>query len=445
MNTLENFQEMKKLLQEKSAWQLSRRNIYDGKYTANTLNIALPAAFDRKLKTHLAWPKIAIDTLRDSLSFDAFENDTLGFTSLLNTFGGYESIDSAIKNSMIGACAFISVLPDSETGKPFFNVYSGAEASGLYDSATGLLSTGIVINSYSVVGQQKLIKDYLLFEPGMVYKISANGEILEKTKVLTDRLLLIPFIYDQDVAVNPFGSSRISAPAINALESALRTLKLLEFGNDSRVALRNILMAEGTSPEEIGTITPEPSLNTITTLFSEGTGTLKLAQVVAPPTEELQKMLGLLAGNFASSMSMPASAFGYHPVNGVAGGDSIEDTNRALNNLIQRQRSVYGNAIKMLAITAMSLSTGQYFDEWNQIDAAFSETVNTNKIGALADGLGKLSLIAPGYDFSKFIDKHITGKSLKSQALSVSLPSFEKSKNAAASFSKLKPDNNLGV
>lgn len=429
------FSEMVTTISVKSSWQKERQELYKGNHSASTLNIALPREFDHKLITRLGWAKTAIDTLQNDLQFDGFSNDTLGFTRLLNDFNGYSSIESAIKNSMIGACAFISVLPN-ENGEPFFTAFSGSEASGIFDSKDGLIA-GLTINSYSESFGFKTIKDYLLFLKGFVIKIDASGEIKNVVEMPTQRMLLIPFIYEQDIANNPFGNSRINAPAINALESALRTLKLIEFGHDLRIAIRNILMADGSSPSDLSKNEQNPNMMSLLTIFNEGSGNLKLEQLVAPETEELQDMLGLLAGNFANAVGMSATAFGYQPSNGSFGDAALEENGKPYKNLVRKQREEYGKAIKELAISAMSLVTGQYDKDWEIIKAEFIENVSLNQFGAIADGIQKMALIAPSIDFSEFIERKVLGKTIREEALQVSLPNFRKAQNSAQLYASL--------
>lgn len=432
------FEQMCATLQNKKSYQKERRLIYEGKYTASTLNFALPKKLERKLVTHLGWPKTAVDTLHHDLRFDGFKNDSLGFTRLLSESGGYEAIDAAVKNSMIGACSFISVLP-GEDGKPFFTVFSGAEATGLYDSRKGMIA-GLTINSYSSTFGQKFIKDYLLFTPGTIYKIAAESrEVIEAYDVPTQKMLLIPFIYDQDVAVKPFGSSRINDPAINALESALRTLKLIEFGHDLRVAIRNILLADGVDPDDLAKSEQNPSMTSLLTIFnSSSTGTLKLEQLVAPDTKELQDQLGLLAANFGNSVSMSASSFGYQPANGSFGAKAIEEQAKAYNDLVKHQKRSYGASIKALAIAAMSLATGQSFEEWEEIVPVFEETISNSEFGAIADGLQKLAILAPGIDFTEFIERKVLGKTVREEALKIDLPDLSLALKNAEKFSSIK-------
>ena len=125
------FEKMVKNISSKQNYHTKKQTVYKGEHTAKTLNIALPREFDRKLITNLSWAKTAVDTLQNDLQFDAFENDTLGFTRLFSDANGYSASESAIKNSMIGACSFVSVLP-GKNGRPFFNAFTCAEASRVF-------------------------------------------------------------------------------------------------------------------------------------------------------------------------------------------------------------------------------------------------------------------------------------------------------------------------
>ena len=159
-------------------------------------------------------------------------------------------------------------------------------------------------------------------------------------------------------------------------------------------------MAEGGDPSDLSNNITSPNLMNLLTIFNEGSGNLSLEQVVAPDTAELQNMLGLLANNFASSVGMSSTAFGYHPRNGSFGDTATEENSKPYNNLVRKQRENYGKSIKELAIAAMSLASGQYYSEWEAINPVFIDKVPVSQFGAVADGIQKLSVIAPEADFS---------------------------------------------
>ena len=430
------FNEMRSTLTGKSQWHREKTNLYEGKHTADSLNISLPREFDRKLKTELDWGAVAVDTLAADLDFDGFRNDSLGFTRLLYDYNGYPAIKSAIKNSMIGACSFIAVLP-REDGSPFFTSYTGAEATGIYDSRDGLVQA-LAVNSYEDTNGFRAVKDWLYFLPGHVLKIDNNGRILSVVEMPTSKMLLVPFFYNQDAASRPFGCSRISAAAVNALESALRTLKLIEIGHDVRLAIRNVILASG-APGDLQKSETKVDLQSILTIFNEGAGNVSIESLTGPSTSELQSMMALLATNFASAVRMSATDFGYQPANGSLGEAAIEDQKRAYVNLVKSQRAAYGESITELAHVAMSLATGQEANsDWNTIMPHFNEQIADSKFGAMADGLGKVASIVPDLDLSDIVKYKLTGKTVLEEALTVELPDFQAAKNKALEFSSLR-------
>lgn len=435
----EIFQNMTSTLAFKQDWHNKKKELYDGKHEATTLEIAIPANIEKKLHSKLGWAGTAVDTLCSDLTFDGFLNDTKGFTRILNDFGGYNAINSAIKNSMIGACSFVSIIPNDD-GNPIFTTYSGSEATAIWDSREGFVA-GLAANSYDRQMGVLSVQDYLLFLKGRILKIKVDGTILASVEVPEDRLMFVPFIYDQDIAVNPFGNSRINAAAEDALDSGLKHMMLIEAGHEVRMAINNIIIAEGTNPQDLAKSEQQVDMSSILTIFNSGNGTLKMEQITGQSTEELQKMLNIIASNFATAVKMDATSFGFQPSNGSFSEGTLEVMGKPYKNLVRNSREVYGESIKQLAIAAMNLSTGQYYDEWNTIKPVFLDQVSSDKFAQVADGLGKLAQIDPSVDFKSYIERNILGKTVREEALNIELPNFETARNNAKNFRLLKPEN----
>ena len=432
----ELFLELRATLHSKVAWQVEKRRVYDGKLTASTLNIALPKAFDGKLKTLLGWGGVAVDTLHSDLVFDGFRNDLLGFTRLLDSCRAWPVIDSAIRNALIGACSFVTVLPGLG-GLPVFTVYSGSEATALFDSSDGFVAGLVFVgNVDDRPGSMRVSMDrYLLFLSGIVLTLDGEGRVVDEWVAPTERLLFTPFIFNGDEAVEPFGRSRLNAAFVNSLESALRSLKLIEIGHDVRIAIRNVLLADGTDPSGLSMGESSSDLSKLTTIFNSGTGSLKLEQLAGPSTSELQGMLSLIAGNAASAVQMDASSFGFNPSNGSVSEGTLEQLGKPYRNLVRSSREDFGQAVKELALTGMDLATGGgYNRDWDFIQPVFRGGVPLSQFGAIADGLGKLSNVSTGVDFSRFIKEEVLGVSVRDEALLVELPDFSRAQERLKSF-----------
>lgn len=431
------FRKMILKIDEKKQYFEFKRSIYDGSFEAKSLNISLPRDFDRKLQTKLGWGKIAVDTLCNDLNFDYFKNDDLGFTKLFSYGGGFEAINSAIKNSMLTGCSFISVLI-GENDKPVFTVYDSSEATALYNSKNGFYA-GLVENGVVEKNGFKTVEDYLLFLKGKVIKVSKSGEVLEVVDTGSNDILFVPFIFEKDPANRPFGYSRFNKSFVNNLESGLRSKKLIEIGNDISLAARNILMTNA-EPGELGLDNAKVDLTTMMTVFSPNADLPRLDQIASPKTEEIQNTLSVIANDAAVSVGLNATDFGYQPSNGSYSAEVLEKMEKSYVDLVKKSKQGFGESIKTLALRTMSLLSQQYDPNWEKIEPVFLKNVSLSKFGAVADGLNKLQIVAPDFDFSSFIEEEVVGTSRRSEFLNIDLPDFNNARNNSSNYSNLFDD-----
>lgn len=435
---LEGFVELVETLQAKKKFHYGKRAVYDGTHSIPSLGLALPKKFEQLAPSKLPWGRIAVDHLLQDISFDGFKGDVLGFTKLLKRYGGYSAIRSAQKNSMIGACSFITVLPNDE-GAPIFTVYTGAEATGKWDSRYGFVA-GLVENevSTSTIAQNSYtVVDYLYFEPGRVHKVDPNGTILSTTEMPTDRMLFVPFIYGQDVALKPFGESRFNAPFVSALESGLRNQKNMDIASEINLSRGKVLLAEGGIDNGDALTLGDSKTNIAEMLvIKSATGTtMKLEDLGVSDVKELRDNLATCANNAASAVSMSPTAFGYQPANGSFSEGTVSLLAKPYDKLVSDSREVYGDSIRELAIAAMSMSTGQYHSDWEDIEPVFKNDFNVDKLGAVGDGLGKLLALEETSDaITDFINENVLGLSVADEAMRVRLPNFGAAKEAAEKF-----------
>lgn len=431
------FNELVENLESKKSFQKKNRSIYEGTYSAYSLGIALPKKLDRVVSAKLPWGKIAVDNLLQDVSFDGFRDDELGFTKILYRYGGYEAIHSAQKNSMIGACSFVTVLPSDE-GDPMFTVYTGSEATAKWDSRDGFVA-GLVENTKSItpLGNSYTVVDYLLFEPGYVHLVSDVGKILKTNEMPTDTMLFVPFVFGQDVAVKPFGETRYNDPFVSALESGLRNQKNMDIASEINLSRGKVLLSEGSleTGESVMVGDVEANLAELMIIKSVSGTTMKLADLGTADTKELRDNLSVCATNAAAAVSMDPTAFGHQPANGSFSEETINVLSKPYTKLVDDSRLAYGKSIRELAIATMSLATGQYHQDWEDIDPVFRNDFSVDKLGAVGDGLGKLlSLEGASDKVNEFINEKVLGLGVRDEALRVNLPDFSVSREAAKSM-----------
>jgi hypothetical protein len=430
------FESFKRTLQEKLPYHQDQRSVYEGKLAAKTLGIALDADLEKRINAQVDYARIAVDNLAARQKFDAFRNDELGFTRLLVRSNALPAIGSAILNSQISSCAAVSIIPqDISKGElPIFTAYTGAEFTGRFNARNGALRDGMVINEKDSLGTPL---NYLFFAPGWVVKVDASGKVLQEVAMPTKRLLLVPFVYGQDLAVRPFGESRLNRAAISALKSVIVINMLLAASREHRVGNAYMLILDKAYSSGIIGETERTELTskmgTINTVSTPADA--KLVQMAGVPTDELQKLKSFYLSELAIACGMSDTIFGIKPANGSASEGAMAEQNRPYNAILDNCRDSYGDSIKELALAAMGCLTPEDPD-WSDISPVWQEPANLNLFGAISDGVGKLSASNPNWDSTEFIRKNL-GESIREQALQVRFPNFSVSQEIAAKYKAL--------
>lgn len=201
---------------------LTRYKFYEMKNLARDLNIATPPDL-RWMNSVLGWCGKAVDSVADRLVFREFVDDNFDLTEIFQMNNPDTFYDSAVLSALISSCCFVYISADA-TGYPRLQVIDGANATGILDPITGLLTEG-----YAVLERDErenvILEAY--FTPGRTEFIRKGQS---KVQVITNKVpypLLVPIIHRPD-ARRPFGRSRISRACMSTMESAIRTVKRSE-------------------------------------------------------------------------------------------------------------------------------------------------------------------------------------------------------------------------
>ena len=199
-----------------------RYRFYDMKNFTRDLGIATPPGL-RNWQSVLGWNAKAVDSLADRLMFREFADDTFDLNGIYNMNNKDVLFDSAILGALIGSCDFIYIHED-ESGFPVLEVIDGANATGIMDVQTGMLTEG-----YAVLERDEhehpVVEAYFL--PHETWIFREREEAAELFESVAPYPLLVPIVYRPD-AKRPFGHSRISRACMELTGSAIRTLKRSE-------------------------------------------------------------------------------------------------------------------------------------------------------------------------------------------------------------------------
>lgn len=278
----------------KKRWRVNvRYKYYEMKNVTRDLGISTPPGL-RNWYSVLGWNAKAVDALADRLVFREFADDTFDLNGIYNMNNRDTLFDSAILGALIGSCDFIYIRED-EGGNPVLEVIDGANATGIMDPQTGMLTEGYAVLERDE-HERPVVEAY--FKPHETWVFRDGQEAAELFETIAPYPLLVPIVYRPD-AKRPFGHSRISRACMEITASAIRTLKRSEISAEFFSFPQRWVV--GTSPDadplEKWRVTMS-SLLEITKDEDGNTPTLGqfAQQSMSPHTEQLRMFASLFAG-----------------------------------------------------------------------------------------------------------------------------------------------------
>ena len=208
---------MKNKLTSKQLRVYKRYQYYEMKNKVDELSKMIPDSL-RGITAVLGWCAKSVDSLADRLMFDSFTKDDFLINEIYKLNNADILFDSAILSALISSCSFIYIMNGID-GYPTLQVIDGANATGIIDPVTNMLTEG-----YAVLERDKYNKPVLeaYFRPFQTDYYS-NGTLTDIFTHSAPYALLVPIINRPD-ARRPFGHSRISRACMSLTQSALRTL-----------------------------------------------------------------------------------------------------------------------------------------------------------------------------------------------------------------------------
>jgi len=218
MEPIRGIEYLRDKLNDRRERVLLRYAQYDMKYRDVSLGLTIPPALREQYRATLGWCAKAVDSLADRLIFREFAEDNFEINQIFQMNNPDTLFDSAILSALISSCSFIYITP-GEDGVPRLQVIDGANATGIIDPITGLLTEGYAVLSRDDYG--KPIQE-AYFLPGITDYI--ENDTVDRRENNAPYPLLVPIIHRPD-AIRPFGRSRISRSAMYYQKYAKRTLE----------------------------------------------------------------------------------------------------------------------------------------------------------------------------------------------------------------------------
>lgn len=369
----------------------TRYRFYEMKNGVRYLRTLIPAEFMWMAET-LGWCGKAVDSLADRLCFREFRNDNFDLTTIFRMNNADILYDSAVLGALIASCSFIYISPD-ETGFPRLQVIDAADATGIADPITGLLTEGYAVLSRDR-NDRPVLEAYFIAGRTDYYE---GGRLIRSDEHPVEHPLLVPIIHRPD-ARRPFGRSRISRACMGLMEGAVRTL------------LRSEVSAEFYSfPQKYATGLSEDAefdkyRATISSFLafskdSEGESP-KLGQFtqqsMAPYTEQLKTFASLFAGE--TGLTMDDLGF---VTDNPSSAEAIKASHENLRLAARKAQRTFGSGLLNAGYLAACLRDDFPYKRnqlyltkpvWEPVfepDAAM--------LAGIGDGVGKINQAVPGF------------------------------------------------
>ena len=212
-------------LNNKRSRVLLRYRYYEQKAIASDLGISTPKGLEW-LNSINGWCSKAVDSLADRLQFDKFDDDYFNFEEMFDQNNPDIFFDDSILSALISSCAFVLVTKGekNDLGQRIrFQVIDGANATGVIDDFTKLLTEG-----YAVLKRDDSdnVVSYAYCTRGKT-QIFEHGQLIAEESFNANYCALVPIIYKPD-AKRQFGHSRISRACMEYARQAMRTVKRME-------------------------------------------------------------------------------------------------------------------------------------------------------------------------------------------------------------------------
>ena len=373
---------------------------YNAEQRLVDLGVALPKAFTN-LKPGVGWASRAVNTLADRINFDGFAKDSYGINNLMDEIGAAEILSKAKTDALIAGCSFVGVQPTNDGVRllPF----TATEATGVIDSRTGLLDTGLAVvrwypydNKYTAYANWSKVglipADYILY--GRDYTAYfVNNELAAIVDNPTGRPLLHVLTHRQS-ADRPFGKARISNTVRRIIDEVGRLKVRYEIAAEFYSAPQRYV--NGLADGSITGAQLESALGKIWTITKDEDGEKpEIGQLAQMSINQFSDQKKDLARDFCAETALTLRNLGYETANPTSA-ESLSAMSDDLLLEAQECQIELGRQFKEIAI-----SVRQVLDKNPEVPERLKELEPSWKpvfqldIGSAGDALYKLFQIMP--------------------------------------------------
>jgi hypothetical protein len=372
---------------------LLRYEYYDMKNDVRDFSKVIPRGFEWMRET-LGWCSKAVDSMADRLVFNEFKNDTFNLNEIFQQNNKDIFFDNAVLSALISSCCFIYISKD-DNGYPRLQVIDGANATGVLDETTGLLTEGYAVLDRDDY-QQPTLEAYFTSEATWFHEIGGEEYSIPNTAPYP---LLVPIINRPD-ASRPFGHSRISRACMDIQQSALRTIKRSEISAEFYSFPQKYILGLSDSVED----TFDNYKATMSSFLSIGkdedgdkaTVGQFSQQSMSPYTEQLKTFASLFSGE--TGLTLDDLGF---PSDNPSSAEAIKSAHENLRLEARKAQRTFGSGFLNVGYLSACLRDDYAFNRnsFYQTEPRWLPLFepDTSMLSSIGDGAIKLNQAVDGY------------------------------------------------
>jgi len=370
----------------------TRYKYYEMKNAVQDFNMVTPPEF-RGFNETLGWCGKAVDSLADRLSFREFRADNFDLNNIFQMNNADVLFDSAMQSALIASCCFIYISA-GEDGFPRLQVIDGANATGILDPITGLLTEGYAVlerDDQDVPIQEAY---FIAGQTWYYYK----GEKPQAVDNPAPYPLLVPVIHRPD-AVRPFGHSRISRACMGLMQGALRTLKRSEISAEFYSFPQKYVL--GTDPDVEPLNKWKATISSLLEITQGDNGEKPTVgqftqQSMSPYTEQLRTFAALFAGE--SGLTLDDLGF---VTDNPSSAEAIKASHENLRLAARKAQRTFGSGFLNAGYLAACVRDDFPYQrrQFYLTQAAWEPVFEPDAamLSGIGDGAIKLNQAVPGY------------------------------------------------
>lgn len=395
---------LRRKLDKKRERVLKRYKYYEMKNVVRDLNLTAPVEI-KSMYSMLGWCGKAVDSIADRLIFREFEDDNFDLKEIFQMNNPDILFDSAVLSALISSCCFIYISADKD-GFPRLQVLDGANATGILDPITGLLTEGYAVLERDD-NETAILEAYFIRGQTNFYRKGAKNVQVVKNKAPYP--LLVPIIYKPD-ARRVFGHSRISRACMSIVDSAIRTVKRSEISAEFYSFPQKYAVGLSEDAEILDKW--RASMSSLLTFTKDEDGDRPTLgqfqqQSMSPYTEQLRTFAALFAGETGLTLD----DLGFVSDN-PSSQEAIKASHETLRLAAKKAQRTFGSGLLNTGYLAACVRDNFSFRRkqlyltkpiWEPIFEP-----DASMLSSIGDGAIKMNQAVPGY-FNKDNLRNITG------------------------------------